>query len=180
MNVSVSEGILPQLRIGSKAPAFTLPNAQGHPHALADALARGPVLLAFFKISCPTCQYVLPFLQQLTNQLAGRAVMAWSISQDPPHHTQMFNREFGIDMPQLFDSEENLYPVSEAYGVSFVPSIFLIETDSAISHASIGFNKKEFEQIAARLAEAAGLDRLEPFPAGLDVPLMIPGCGSKN
>jgi peroxiredoxin len=176
----VSEGILPQLSIGSKAPLFALPDAQGSVHALADALARGPVLLAFFKISCPTCQYVLPFLQQWTNPLAGRPVTLWSISQDPPHHTRMFNQEFGIDMPQLFDSDEDLYPVSEAYGVSFVPSIFLVETDGVISHVSIGFNKKEFEQIAARLAEAAGLDCLEPFPAGLEVPLVIPGCGSKN
>jgi hypothetical protein len=92
----------------------------------------------------------------------------------------MFNQEFGIDMPQLFDREEDLYPASEAYGVSFVPLMFLVEADGAISEVAIGFNKKEFEQIAARLAQAAGVDRLEPFPAGLEVPLVIPGCGSKN
>lgn len=32
-----------------RAPEFTLPDAQGTPHALTDALARGPVLLVFFR-----------------------------------------------------------------------------------------------------------------------------------
>ena len=45
---------------GSKAPDFELPDRDGASHSLSDALRKGPVLLTFFKISCPTCQFQSP------------------------------------------------------------------------------------------------------------------------
>ena len=37
------------LRAGDRAPLFTLPNQKGQPRSLADAMARGPVLLGFHR-----------------------------------------------------------------------------------------------------------------------------------
>ncbi len=37
------------LKAGDRAPAFALPTQRGEPRALADSLARGPVLLAFHR-----------------------------------------------------------------------------------------------------------------------------------
>jgi peroxiredoxin len=37
------------LSVGDRAPHFTLPNHRGEPRSLADALARGPVLLGFHR-----------------------------------------------------------------------------------------------------------------------------------
>jgi hypothetical protein len=34
---------------GQPAPDFTLPNASGHPVALKDLVARGPVVLSFYR-----------------------------------------------------------------------------------------------------------------------------------
>jgi peroxiredoxin Q/BCP len=36
------------LKVGDKAPAFTLPDTDGKPVTLAQLLERGPVILAFF------------------------------------------------------------------------------------------------------------------------------------
>ena len=36
------------LKVGDKAPDFTLPDTEGKPIALSALLARGPVILAFF------------------------------------------------------------------------------------------------------------------------------------
>jgi peroxiredoxin Q/BCP len=36
------------LKVGDKAPAFTLPDTDGKPVALAKLLEQGPVILAFF------------------------------------------------------------------------------------------------------------------------------------
>jgi hypothetical protein len=36
-------------RVGQQAPDFALPNASGHPVHLADLLARGPVVLSFYR-----------------------------------------------------------------------------------------------------------------------------------
>ena len=37
------------LKPGDRAPLFTLPNQKGVPVSLADALAKGPVLLGFHR-----------------------------------------------------------------------------------------------------------------------------------
>jgi peroxiredoxin len=34
---------------GDRAPAFTLPTQRGEPRALADAVTRGPVIVAFHR-----------------------------------------------------------------------------------------------------------------------------------
>jgi peroxiredoxin len=53
------------LKAGTLAPDFTLPTMDGKKFSLSEALARGPVLAAFFKVSCPTCQYAFPFLERI-------------------------------------------------------------------------------------------------------------------
>jgi hypothetical protein len=42
----IMERIVP---VGRPAPAFTLPDAEGRPVALADLVARGPVVLSFYR-----------------------------------------------------------------------------------------------------------------------------------
>jgi hypothetical protein len=37
------------VKIGERAPEFTLPSAAGHLVTLADVVARGPVVLSFFR-----------------------------------------------------------------------------------------------------------------------------------
>ena len=51
---------------GTAAPQFELPAIDGTKFSLKDALARGPVLAAFFKISCPVCQYAFPFFDRIS------------------------------------------------------------------------------------------------------------------
>jgi peroxiredoxin len=36
------------LKVGDRAPLFTLPSSAGQPVSLADSLARGPVVLAWY------------------------------------------------------------------------------------------------------------------------------------
>jgi peroxiredoxin len=48
---------------GKTAPPIALTTVDGTNVSLAEALTKGPVLAAFFKVSCPTCQFTFPFLQ---------------------------------------------------------------------------------------------------------------------
>ena len=50
---------------GASAPPFELPGIDGGRYSLQEALREGPVLAAFFKISCPTSQFTFPFLQRI-------------------------------------------------------------------------------------------------------------------
>ena len=53
------------LQAGVRAPEFSLPTVDGKHLSLAEALEKGPVVLAFFKVSCPVCQYAFPFYQRM-------------------------------------------------------------------------------------------------------------------
>lgn len=153
----------------SQAPDFTLPAADGKRVRLADELQNGPVLLAFFKISCPTCQYGMPFLDRLGKQLAGSAAKMFAVSQDTPADTERFNAEFGFETAQLFDAEAERYPVSNAYGITHVPTAFLIEPDGRIAHKMESWSKDDVERIAQKLDTAA------PFRPGEEVLPFRPG-----
>src|ERR1700739_2318956 len=113
------------LTAGTTAPDFTLKTQDGKRFSLRDELARGPVVLAFFKVSCPTCQYAFPFLERLHKEYGDKGVKVIGVSQNDAKETAAFNRQFGVTFPVLLD-ELNRYPVSNAYGLTNVPSIFWI------------------------------------------------------
>ncbi len=77
------------LEPGSRAPEFRLELLSGGAATLTDILTGGPVLLAFFKISCPVCQLTFPFLERIH---AAGAVRIFGISQDDAEETREFNR----------------------------------------------------------------------------------------
>jgi thiol-disulfide isomerase/thioredoxin len=52
------------LGLGALAPAFTLPGPDGKPIASADLLARGPLVITFYRgVWCPYCNMELQALQ---------------------------------------------------------------------------------------------------------------------
>jgi peroxiredoxin len=168
------------LEAGLVAPEFSLMDADGERHTLAEARRRGPVLVTFFKISCPTSQYFLYYLDRLTQQIQSTAVTVWAISQDSPEHTAMFNEEFDLSLPQLFDSEDDGFPASDAYGVVSVPTTFLVHRDGRIAFASAGWNRMDFEEMARLVGKAVGLPPLSVFTPEEKVDEDRPGCTSKN
>ncbi|HEV1285170.1 MAG TPA: TlpA disulfide reductase family protein [Bryobacteraceae bacterium] len=133
------------LSAGSKAPAVSLPDLNGSPNSLVEILSRGPVLLVFYKISCPTCQFTLPFLERI----AKGSLPIVAISQDDAAGTRRFQSKFGT-LPTLVDGEDQGYPASNAFGIEYVPSLFLVEPDGTISLTSEGFVKADLEAIASR------------------------------
>jgi peroxiredoxin len=139
---------------GTHAPDFTLPSMDGRLFSLRAALARGPVLGAFFKISCPTCQYAFPFLQRIYEAHGNKAVTIVGISQNTKKDTAVFLKEYGITFPVLLDDTHS-YPVSNAYGLTNVPTIFWIAADGDIETSSVGWVRKEMEEFNQHAAQAS-------------------------
>src|SRR6202041_1422908 len=160
------------LSAGAKAPAFALQSADGKKTNLADALKKGPVVAAFFKVSCPTCQFTAPFLERLHETYAGPKFTLWGISQDDARDTRDFFKEFDVEFPALIDSTG--YPVSNQYGITSVPSIFLISPDGKIQVTSEGFAKRDLEKIAAEVARATGATAKTLFKPSEIVPEIKP------
>ena len=143
------------LSSGTKAPDFTLPTIDDGSFSLRQELVRGPVVLAFFKVSCPVCQYALPFLERIFRAYAGQPAAIVGISQNGRQDTAAFLQKFGITFPVLLDDPSN-YLVSNAYGLTTVPTIFWIGQAGGIEISSVGWLKKEIEQINASSAASSG------------------------
>jgi peroxiredoxin len=159
---------MPALAAGKKAPDFELKTLDGNKFSLADALARGPVVLAFFKVSCPTCQYAVPFLERLYQAYGRNDVTLVGVSQNGAKDTAAFIKEFSVTFPVLLD-DTNSYPVSNAYGLTNVPTIFWIGQDSEIEVSTVGWVKADFEQVNRKMAESGKIPPATVFKPGEDV-----------
>jgi peroxiredoxin len=147
---------------GNTAPDFHIGS-----WTLSNALKNGPVLLAFFKTSCPTCQLTFPFLRRLADNAGPGAPQLIAISQDDAKGTAQFQQRFGPSEPALLD-ERPAYRVSNAYQLRNVPTLYLIEPTGLISMAVAGFSKQHLETVGERFGTTV-------FRADEQVPAMRPG-----
>ncbi len=160
---------------GNPAPAFSLKGLDGKDFSLGKLLEQGPVLVAFFKISCPVCQFTFPYLERLHKRYGGEGVTFLGISQDDSASTKDFAKEFGVTFSVVLDEKQKGYRASNAYGLTSVPTIFLIETDGAVKVSCMGFDKKDLESIAAALAERKKMPPAALFRPEESVPAHKPG-----
>jgi peroxiredoxin len=161
---------------GNTAPDFSLKSLDGNNYSLKDLLRQGPVIAAFFKVSCPVCQYTAPFLQRLYKRYgvsATSAVTFLGISQDNAAATKKFMQEFGVTFPVALDPDG--YPASNAYGLTNVPTIFFIDTDGTARIISLGFEKQSLEDMARTLAERQKVTPAALFRADESIPAHKPG-----
>lgn len=158
---------------GMRAPDFSLPALDEKKQSLNSLIAAGPAVVAFFKVSCPVCQFTFPFLQRLYERLGGDTVPFVGISQDDAQATKRFSKQYGVAFPMLVDGRG--YPASNAYGLATVPTIFLIDTDGKVKVSSEGFAKNDLEAIARELAERRKIPLVPLFRADEKVPVTKPG-----
>ncbi len=135
------------LQAGARVNDFTLPLLDGGASSLREITVKGAAVLAFFKVTCPVCQFTFPYLERIHK--AGR-LPVYGISQNCAEDTRDFNREFGITFPTLLDSEESGFAVSNTFGISSVPTLFLVEPDGTIAQVSEGWHKGDIAQLGAR------------------------------
>jgi len=151
------------LQEGQIAPDVELRAADGGSRRLSELASRGPVLLAFFKDTCPVCQLTLPFL----NRARAGKVAIYGVSQDGLERTRSFVKEFGIQFEVLIDPA-GAYTASNEFGIVTVPSMFVISPERKILWASFGFTRIDIES----LAEFTGVEILAEAD---DVPAVRPG-----
>jgi cytochrome c biogenesis protein CcmG, thiol:disulfide interchange protein DsbE len=158
---------------GNPAPDFSLKSLDGKNYSLKDLLHQGPVVAVFFKVSCPVCQFTAPFLERLYKRYGGSTATFLGISQDNAAATKKFMQEYGLTFPVALDPDG--YPVSNAYGLTNVPTIFFIDTDGTAKIISLGFEKQALEDIARTVAERQKLTPAALFRPDESVPAHKPG-----
>ena len=134
-------------RAGENAPSFSLKDMSGAGRTLAAIVAEGGALLAFFKVSCPVCQFTFPYVERIA---AGGAMRVFGVSQDSAKATRRFSEEYGVTFPMLLDEESAGYAVSNAFGITSVPSLVLVDGSGVVALASEGFVKRDLADLGRR------------------------------
>lgn len=137
---------------GALAPDFTLPTTDGKQVLLRQLLKQDPVVLAFFKVSCPVCQYAFPLYERMAQANKDSGATFLGISQNGPRDAKAFAREYGITFPIAIDDEANHYAVSNAFGLTNVPTLFYVAPSGEIEVSSVGWSKADVETVNQKLS----------------------------
>lgn len=159
---------------GVKAPPIHLPLVGGMQFSLEQALQAGPVVAVFFKISCPVCQFALPYIERLYKAAKGKGVTIIGISQNSAKDTEFFMRQYGITFPIALDNPDG-YAVSNAYGLTNVPTVFYIGQSGSIEVSCVGWSRADVEEIARRVSVQGKLLPITVVRPGEDVPAFSAG-----
>jgi peroxiredoxin len=162
---------------GASAPPFTLPTLDGGEISLPRDACGLPVLLAFFRVSCDTCDMAFPYISRL-REVYPDGWRLWAVSQDAAEHAAAYRDRFAIACPVLIDAPD--LAVSRAYDPPSTPTLVLIEPEERVEYVSEGFAKDDLNEISARLAARFGHAAVEVAAADDGNPAMKPGCMARH
>ncbi|TIQ43111.1 MAG: AhpC/TSA family protein [Mesorhizobium sp.] len=105
------------LKAGAVAPVFTLMEADDGPIASSDLLARGPLVLSFYRgVWCPYCNIELGALQEAWPQIEAMGARLVSISPQSLANGRKAKRDKQVTFPMLSDPNGD---VANAFGLRF-------------------------------------------------------------
>jgi peroxiredoxin len=122
------------LRLGTSAPAFSLPDTAGKTVSIGDFQNAPALLVMFICNHCPYVKHVRSGLAQLAKdyQTKGAAVVAISSNDvkshpdDSPAKMALEAREAGYTFPYLYDESQ---AVARAYQAACTPDFFLFDRE---------------------------------------------------
>lgn len=126
------------LRAGDVAHAFHLPDADGRVVSSADLLAKGPLVVSFYRgVWCPYCNMELQALKATLGayQEAGASLVAISPQTAPNSRKSM--RQNKLDFPILSDAHGD---VAAAFGLRFALPDYLVELYKQLKNDLPAFN----------------------------------------
>lgn len=161
-----------QLTQGQTAPPFSLQGIDGHSYEF-TAKKIPLCLLTFFKNTCPTCQLSVPYLEKIYKYYSEKGLTLWGIEQDHPEQSRQFGKDYRLTFPILPDVKP--YPVSNAYGISVVPTVFLVDFSGQVIFTSTAFVKKELSALSEEIGRRLNTAPLTVFAPGDTAPPIKPG-----
>ena len=127
---------------GTPAPDFTLNDLDGKPVKLSGLKGKS-VVLVFWASWCPDCRAEIPQLKDMQAAADPARVAFVSISFDRKFDTlKAFAKEQELGGIQLFDpAGMKESAVGAAYGVKWIPSLYLIGPDGKVKVATVVADK---------------------------------------
>ncbi len=159
--------------LGETAPEISLESLDGGRFVLSEAAAKSPTVVAFFKVSCGTCQFTFPFLERIHNAYRDQPVHFRAISQDDAELSARFAQHYGFTFPIALDPAP--YAASRSYHFESVPTILLVDRDRIVRFRTTGFSKAGLNHLSEEIARLLGREPAPVFLANEKVPEMKPG-----
>lgn len=128
-----------------------------------------PALVAFYKVTCPTCQMAAPPMERLHRGVGERFV---AVVQDPPDRAAGFAREYGTSFLSISDREP--YEISTAWGVRVVPTVF-VTAEGRVEEVVESWDRVGWARAAARVGDLLGKPLPAPSAEGDGLPAFRPG-----
>ena len=92
------------LKAGDRAPAFRLPESEGATVASAELLAKGPLVVTFYRGAwCPYCNMDLQAIEAAATQIRSLGASLVAISPQTTASSRKFQRDNSLTFPILSD-----------------------------------------------------------------------------
>ena len=126
------------LKAGEAAPAFTLNDPDGTPVASAALLAKGPLVVSFYRgVWCPYCNMELQALQAALPEFKKLGASLVAISPQTAVNSRKSVRQNELGFPILSDPRND---VAAAFGLRFAMPDYLVDLYKTLKNDLPAFN----------------------------------------
>ena len=129
------------LKAGDVAPEFTLPDHDGNPVSSKALLAKGPLVVTFYRGAwCPFCNFDLSALEEARSEIESRGASLVAISQQTAPNSRKSQRQNGLGFPILGDHGGE---IAAQFGVRWTLPNYLREVQKALGADLTQFNGED-------------------------------------
>lgn len=134
------------LKVGTQAPNFELPTPEDKKVQLSDFKGKY-VLIDFWASWCPDCRRISPNVEAIAKEYQGKdlTVVAVSFDIDKEAWVKYINRNGApineVHVSELKKMKESA--VAKAFGVQWIPSLYLLDKDGKVLLATVEVSKVE-------------------------------------
>ena len=135
----IASGLAQQAKkAGDAAPAFALNDQDGHAVNSAELLARGPLVLSFYRgVWCPYCNMDLQAIEAALPEITARGASVVSVSPQTQPNSRKSARQNKLTFPILSDVGGE---VAAAFGLRFKLPDYLIALYLSLKNDLPAFN----------------------------------------
>jgi peroxiredoxin len=113
------------LKAGDRAPEFTLPDSDNKPVSSTTLLAKGPLVISFYRgVWCPYCNLELQALQSALPEIEKRGAGLIAISPQTAANSRKSQRQNNVSFAILADAKSE---VAARFGIRFNLPGYLID-----------------------------------------------------
>ena len=125
-------------KVGDKAPAFTLKDAEGNALSSLELLKKGPLIVSFYRgVWCPYCNMELQALQAALPAFDKLGASVVAISPQTAPNSRKSTRDNKLTFPILSDTKG---AVGDAFGLKFSLPDYLVDLYKSLKNDLPSFN----------------------------------------